>query len=239
MKNSLLHGLRDTASELLDIIFPRVCTVCRRALVRGEDVMCVGCMMDLPVTRQHLRQPNDIHTRLISLRSPIERCAAMFHYHRDSPYSRLIIAAKYRGRPSVGRKMAAMFAEELSGHGFFDGIDLIEPIPLHILKFLRRGYNQTTAIAEGLSKVSGIAIGNHLYAPRPHQSQTHKSADGRRLNAAGAFAVRRTEELKGKHILVVDDVITTGSTMVSALDTIKASQPDIKLSVLSLALTYS
>lgn len=236
--NSLLRSLADMGTEIFDILFPRVCVVCGKPLVAGEDVMCLGCLVDLPRTGQHRRQPNDIHTRLISLHAPLERCASLFHYHKDNPYSTLVKAAKYRSRPSIGRHLGAMFADELKADGFFDGIDLILPVPIHFLRLLTRGYNQTIHIAQGVSKVTGIPVGDNLYAPRPHAAQARKRAEGRRINATGAFAVRNPEQLQGKHLLVVDDVITTGSTMVSALDTIKYAEPTVRLSVLSLALTY-
>lgn len=233
-----MNRLAELGSLVADILFPRVCAVCGRPLVSGEDVMCLGCLVDLPRTNQHLRQPNDIHTRLISLHAPLERCASLFHYHRENPYSRLIKGAKYRGRPSIGRKLARMFATELKPTGFFDGIDLIIPIPIHLFRFLSRGYNQTHYIARGISDVTGIEVGDNLRASRPHSAQARKGADARRANAADTFSVIRPRELAGHHILVVDDVITTGSTMVSALDTIKNAEPSARLSVLSLTLTY-
>lgn len=233
-----MNRLAELGSLVADILFPRVCAVCGRPLVSGEDVMCLGCLVDLPRTNQHLRQPNDIHTRLISLHAPLERCASLFHYHRENPYSRLIKGAKYRGRPSIGRKLARMFATELKPTGFFDGIDLIIPIPIHLFRFLSRGYNQTHYIARGISDVTGIEVCDNLCASRPHSAQARKGAEARRVNAAGTFSVLRPRELAGHHILVVDDVITTGSTMVSALDTIKNAEPSARLSVLSLALTY-
>lgn len=233
-----MNRLAELGSLVADILFPRVCAVCGRPLVSGEDVMCLGCLVDLPRTNQHLRQPNDIHTRLISLHAPLERCASLFHYHRENPYSRLIKGAKYRGRPSIGRKLARMFATELKPTGFFDGIDLIIPVPIHLFRFLSRGYNQTHYIARGISDVTGIEVCDNLRASRPHSAQARKGAEARRVNAAGTFSVLRPRNLAGHHILVVDDVITTGSTMVSALDTIKKAEPSARLSVLSLALTY-
>lgn len=231
--------MKRVLNELLDVLFPRVCTVCHKALVQGEDVMCLGCLAELPLTNQHLRQPNDIHERLVTLHTPVKRCASMFYYHKENPYSRLILAAKYHNRPSVGRKLAEMFSADLCSKGFFDGIDLIIPVPIHFTKLLTRGYNQTLYIAKGISKVSGIAVGENLRANRPHTSQTHKGSEARRANSTGIFSVLRPSELDGLHILLVDDVITTGSTMVSALNTLHAVNPTICLSVLSLALTNS
>lgn len=226
----------DILSEAFDMLFPRVCTVCHTPLVRSEDVMCVSCLADLPLTRVHLRQPNEIHTRLASVRSHPERCAALFSYRSGNPYSRLILAAKYGRRPSVGRKLAAWYATELQRVGFFEGIDLILPMPLYLNRFIRRGYNQSEHIARGLSEVTGIPLGDHLRTRGwIHRSQTRQSAAGRRSNVS--YRVIHPEELAGRHVLVVDDVITTGSTMVAALDALQSTEPSLTVSVLALGLT--
>ncbi|MCH5326448.1 MAG: ComF family protein [Duncaniella sp.] len=235
----LIRCVADVVTDVVDVVMPRLCTVCATPLLKGEDVMCVGCMMDFPSTNLHLTQPNIIHDRLVTLMAPVERCASMFYYSKESRYSRLIVDAKYQGRPSIGRKLAGRFASELQPAGFFDGIDLILPIPIHFLRRMQRGYNQTEAIAEGLSMATGIPVGSNLWARKWHSTQTRKNAEARRRNSASTLAVRNPQELLGKHVLVVDDVITTGSTMVAALETLKQSQPTVRLSVLSLALTQN
>ncbi|MDE5692714.1 MAG: ComF family protein, partial [Duncaniella sp.] len=121
--------------------------------------------------------------------------------------------------------------------GFFDDIDVLIPVPLHFTKLWMRGYNQSHEIARGLSDVTGLPIGDNLIASRPHSTQTRKNASQRRANSIGTFRVTSPEELDSLHILVVDDVITTGSTILSALETIHSSIPSARLSVYSLALS--
>ncbi|MCM1163527.1 MAG: ComF family protein [Muribaculaceae bacterium] len=225
--------------DLIDILLPRVCTVCHKPLVKGEDVMCLRCLAELPLTHLHRHQPNAIHERLASIRSRVERCGSMFFYNKLNPYSRLIISAKYHGRPSVARKLAEMYAPELLQAGFFDGIDLILPIPIHFTKLLTRGYNQSAYIAQGISKITGIPVADNLTARRPHVSQTRKGGHERREANKGIFTIKNPDELAGVHMLIVDDVITTGSTMSMALDTIHSACTGVKTSVLSLALTNS
>lgn len=227
-----------TLSELIDILLPRVCAVCQRPLVRGEDVMCLNCLADMPLTQIHRFQPNALHERLVSLKSKVERGASMFYYHRRNPYTRLIISSKYHGRPSIGRKLARMFADELVRYNFFESVDIILPIPVHFTKLLTRGFNQSEFIAKGIGDVTGIPVGDNLYARLPHVSQTRKSGSERR-EITNNFRVKRPGELTGKHILIVDDVITTGSTVTSALDAIHTECKGVKTSVLSLGLTQN
>ena len=111
------------------------------------------------------------------------------------------------------------------------------PIPLHFIKHLRRTYNQSEEIARGISDVTGLPIIDNLKAARYHATQTRKSAAERKINASGSFKVTRKEEIEGLHILIVDDVITTGATMLDAMETLKTAVPTVTLSVFSLALT--
>lgn len=193
------------------------------------------CDYAMPRCHLHAEPFNEIHRRLAG-KVPIERAAAMFHYYRDTAYTRLIHVAKYGGRPRVGEALAGKFATEIAGDGFFDGIDIILPVPLHRLKRLRRGYNQTEYIARGLSEVTGIPVSDNIVALRGHGTQTRRGAFERWLNSRNVYGVERPEMLAGKHLLVVDDVITSGSTMLSCCEAIQTAVHDARISVLSLGL---
>lgn len=237
MKNSLAKIVITATRGLLDLIVPRLCAVCGTTLIEGEDVMCLGCRATLPVTNIHLKQSNDIQYRLISLKAPLCRCTSYFYYHKENQYAKLIHDAKYHGRPRIGRVLAREHSAKLLADGFFDGIDAIAPIPLHFIKHLRRTYNQSEEIARGISDVTGLPIIDNLKAARYHATQTRKSAAERKINASGSFKVTRKEEIEGLHLLIVDDVITTGATMLEAMETLKTTVPTVTLSVFSLALT--
>lgn len=223
--------------DLLRIIFPEVCEVCGRSLVKGEKVMCLHCDVSMPRTLVHNDEFNVIHRRLAGS-TPIDRAAGMFYYYRESEYARLIHVAKYNSRPIVARQLAEMYACELKPDGFFDGIDVILPVPLHKLKLIRRGYNQSEEIAQGLSAVTGIMVGDNLVALRGHSTQTKKNSYSRWVNAQGVYAVERGDEFEGKHVLVVDDVITTGATLLACCEAIHRVAPTARISVLSLAVTH-
>lgn len=225
-------------NRLVDLIYPRVCEVCGRSLIAGEEVMCLHCAYDLPRTNVHRDPFNMIHQRLATVATPVNRAAGYFHYYREGVYNDIIHRAKYQGRPVLMRAMGERFAQELAADGFFDGIDLVIPVPLYWIKLIRRGYNQTRYLAEGISRVTGIAIGDHLVARRGHSTQTSRSDFARWLNAQSVYGVRNARSLDGRHILIVDDVITTGSTMIACCNAILSAAPTARISVLSLGVAH-
>ncbi len=218
----------------MSVIFPRLCEVCGNSLAHGEEIMCLQCRLDLPRCDIHTLPFNVIHERLLG-HVPIERAAGYFFYYRDSPYANLIHSAKYNGRPHIARILARDFANEIATSGFFDGIDMVIPVPLHRSKLRKRGYNQSFHIAKGISAVTGISIADNLVATRSHSTQTTRGAYARWLNSRDIYAVERAAELDNRHILVVDDVLTTGATLLACCEAIHKVAPTATVSVLTLA----
>lgn len=226
--------LCDTIRTVSEAIFPAVCECCGCSLVKGEKLLCLTCQYEMPRTGYHRDNFGEIHKRLAAPGLPIERTATMFHYIKDSPYAKLIQRAKYNDRPGIVRHLASTFARELSQENFFDGVDLLLPIPLHWLKRLKRGYNQSEEIAVAISKITGIPCGDNLKA-LPHSTQTRKNALQRAANVAGTIKVAYPEEIAGKHIMLIDDVITTGATLLTAAKAIHLASTSTKISILTLA----
>lgn len=204
------------------------------------------CHWSIPRTYYHLSPAgNKLIDKLVSLHVPVEKAAAYFFYKNDNPYGQLLRDAKYNGRPEINRQLSRHFARELKADGFFDDIDLIIPVPLHWLKRLRRGYNQTEYIASGLAEISGLPVCFNLKAIRGHATQTRKHGRERRRALEGIFQVDDAGELAGKHILLVDDVITTGSTILTCAETLYKAVMEsdatqaatCRISILSLATT--
>lgn len=235
----IVKWLGERGDELLGVVFPRVCPVCLRTLVRGEEILCLSCRDEMPVTNLHRQSPNQIMDRVFDLRYRIERATSLFYYNKRDKYVALIHDTKYHGRPSVGKALTARHAQDLRREGFFDGIDLIVSVPLHPFKRLVRGYNQAEVIAEAVSEVTEIPFITPLKASW-HSSQTRKSGRQRQLNVRSAYTLSRKHDIpQGAHILLVDDVITTGSTMRSCMAAIAAKVPGVRFSLYSLALTIS
>lgn len=232
-----LPGLKEWCGDALRVIFPLVCEVCGAPLSRGEQVMCLHCDADMPRARLHKEDFNTIHQRLAG-KAPIDRAAGYFYYYRDSDYAKMIQRAKYNGRPSIVERLARNFVMEIAADGFFEGIDVIQPVPMHWFKRMRRGYNQSEEIAKALCKATGIVCGNHLTITHGRATQTRKSRFERWINTREAYKVVNADGLDGRHLLVVDDVITTGATMLACCEAIHEASPSTRISVLSLGVTH-
>ena len=228
-----------TLSDILDglshAVAPRLCAICRHPLLHDEHLMCLHCLLDMP--RAHITdfEFNTIHSRLAH-HIPVARAVAWYLYDKSSPYARLIVEGKYNMRPRQCRTLGAMMAREIVSTGFFDSIDALVPVPLHWKKRLSRGYNQTEEIARGISCVTGIPVINGLRAVLSHGVQSRHTAAERATALAGTFRALRPDRLAGRHLLIVDDLITTGATIAESLRAISAASPSA-LSILSLAIT--
>lgn len=228
--------LRGVLRRVLCGVYPELCVVCGRGLVSGERVMCMECDEGLPRSFSHRESSPRVSQRLGRVWG-LRGCASWFHYDPTERYAALIRSAKYGDRPWVARYLGARFAAELAGDVFFEGIDVMVPVPLHWRRRMSRGFNQSEEIALGVSSVSGIGVSDALRAVRAHRSQTGFSGAERMENVRGVFGVRDGSELEGRHILMVDDVVTTGATLESALGSVLAACRPSAVSVLTLGVT--
>lgn len=221
-------------SDLIELIFPRHCCVCGEVLSRQEQDMCLDCLYKLPkIEKIHLSELEKVFWG----RFDVERVTAYFYYQKESPYNRLLHKMKYGNHPEVGMRLALMAAEQLSKEGFFDGIDAIVPLPLSKKKRRQRGYNQCDYIAEGLSQTTGIPVlKDCVVRNKSNETQTHKTRDERWRNVEGIFSLANPELIEGKHILLIDDILTTGATLTNCAIAIK-SGCNCRISVFTLAYT--
>ncbi len=222
---------------LLSYLFPRVCHLCGLPLGKTEDCVCASCLARLPRTLYHQRKDNGMEQRFMGL-FPFERATGHFFYSRGSELAQLITDLKYRHFRNVGLMLGRLVGTELFTTGFMSDIDLLMPVPMHFMKQAKRGYNQVNVICEGLSQASMIPVSHELKAVKRHRTQTALTLEQRRPNTAGIFRVRRPERLAHRHILLVDDVCTTGSTLTSAAESLLKAVPTAKISLLTLGVTF-
>jgi ComF family protein len=195
------------------------------------DWICPECWLRLPRTEQDMLRENSTEMVLTQGGSMVankkqmhlERAAAYLFYRKGHAIQEVIHLMKYRDMPELGWWMAEQAVLDLHNEHFFDGIDLIMPMPLHPKRMSERGYNQSEYIARGLSGITGIPVDTeHLVRCKNTPKQALQDAEGRKTNVADAFAVLHPEQVYHKHILLVDDLITTGETVKACLHAMKA-----------------
>lgn len=232
MKHTLL--IKDWLGSFLSLLFPRCCVVCGRPLAKGEECLCTMCNIELPRTDYHLRKDNPVE-KLFWGKIPLERATSFYFYRKGSDFRQILHQLKYGGQKGIGAIMGRYMAAELQQSGFFEGVDVILPVPLHKKKQQIRGYNQSEWIARGITAVTGIPIDTEAVVRRKNtETQTRKSSLERWENVEGIFELHHAEALAGKHILIVDDVLTTGATTVECASCLTGIE-GIRISVLTLA----
>jgi ComF family protein len=227
--------LKQLGSGLLHLIFPRSCATCGNLLLNNEKVLCLSCFAELPRTRFHNNPENDV-ARLFWGRVFLSNATSFIYFNKDSNYRKILHELKYKDQRVVGQELGRLFGLELRDTPFSKA-DLLIPVPLHPSKQRKRGYNQSELIADGVSQVLHIPVRNNLIIRKMKTTtQTRKNRFDRWLNVKDTFQVQDIAALKNKHLLLVDDVITTGATIEACAGSILA-KCDVSLSVISLAYT--
>ena len=223
-------------TDLIEMLFPRYCRVCGNRLGKSESEVCAVCLQKLPRIHHAGKEASEVEKLFWGL-MPIERGSSLFYYEKGSPYGKLLFHLKYYGHPLTGEFLGRYAAIELKKEGFFEGIDLLIPLPLSPGRERKRGYNQSEYIANGIALVTGLPIESHCIVRLiANESQTHMSRIERWENVKGIFAVQNGAPLRGKHLLLIDDVLTTGATLRSCGNEILAAVPDARISIFTLAL---
>lgn len=203
-------------ARLLDVVVPRFCCVCGRRLAIGEEELCARCNMELPRTGFAQSPADNELARGYWGIVAVEHCAALFYYYAHAEATQAVLRFKYADHPETAVFFGRMMAREFGESGFFDDVDVIVPVPLDKTRQRQRGYNQSEMLARGIAEVSGVAVAARAVRRKEFRgSQTRLDRWQRGENVKDVFAVVRPEQLKGKHVLLVDDVITTGATTVS------------------------
>ena len=199
--------------NFLELLYPRLCPACGEQLSVNNLKLCFDCNRDLPLTGFHLHDENEVTEKFIG-RVQIENGGALFRFTKSGRVQALIHQLKYHKNTEVGIHLGRMYGEILKENNAFSDVDLIVPVPLHPKKEKQRGYNQSDMIAQGLSQTIAIPWQRNILIRTEYTtSQTKKSNLERFENVKNAFAITKPKLIEHKHILLVDDVLTTGATL--------------------------
>ena len=206
MKINFIHSI-------IGLIYPSVCAACGTPLFKWEKLVCTRCRSLLPKTGYELNEDNPL-ARLFYGRVRLKAVTACFFFSKEGKVQRLIHELKYKGNADAGVFLGQELGKTIKEAPLFEGLDYLIPVPLHPKREKERGYNQSMMIAQGISEVTGVPIGDRfLFRSVNTATQTHKSKEERWENVKDIFEVRHAEQLEGKYVLLIDDVLTTGATL--------------------------
>jgi ComF family protein len=224
----------EVLKNFIGLFYPEICSVCSQNLMKGEEVICLSCLQKIPRTRLHLERDNAIEQRFWG-KAQVERATAFYFFTKKSKFQKILHQLKYRNNKEIGFVMGKYAAAELVESEDFRQFDYIVPVPLHPNKLRKRGYNQSLCIAQGLAKILDCNIDTrNLVRTVETSTQTKKSVYERWTNTKGIFEVNNPQLFENKRILLVDDVITTGSTLIACVEAIH-EVCNAKVSVFTLA----
>ncbi|MDN3587256.1 ComF family protein [Pedobacter aquatilis] len=222
------------STDLIGLLFPNLCNACGISLFQNEHLICTHCLYDLPFTDYHIYEENRVAKQLWG-RLPLHGAMAMLYFRKGAKVQNLIHNLKYNHKTEVGNLLGNMLGDRLNKSPIYENIDLIIPVPLHKKKLRIRGYNQSTFIAEGISEKMNVPLDeNTLVRITSTESQTKKSRYSRYENMKDVFGITNPDVIKGKHILLIDDVITTGATLEACANALLENGAE-KVSIAALA----
>lgn len=221
-------------NAFLSLIYPRHCEACGRVLHGHELHLCFHCRLNLPKSNYHQMASSPMYMALAG-RVPLVMACSFYLFEKSGKVQKLLHAIKYQKHPELAVYLGREYARDLQKNSVFNNIDAIVPVPLHHNKLKKRGYNQSECFAKGLSEVLCKPVdSSHLIRITETETQTKKQKYQRWENVEGIFQVNEPETLYGKHLLLVDDVVTTGATVEAAWQALKTI-PEVTVSLASIA----
>lgn len=198
--------------SLLHMLFPNVCAGCGNDMISGRTVLCLKCIDAMPETNFEWHSGNPVEKKFWG-RLPLANATAQYYFTRESLMQTLMHEFKYRGNKDLGRQLGRMMGDNIGRSGRFR-IDALIPLPLFETKERRRGFNQAAILCEGIAETLKIPVVNDAIIRSAHtDTQTKKGRIDRWLNMEGRFVLNNAAALAGKHVLLIDDVVTTGATL--------------------------
>lgn len=232
----MIKQLQSYLSDFAHLFFPHNCVGCGSDVVEQNQIICGSCFLRLPETN-FFNYSNNTVEKIFAGRIKLEDAGSAYYFTKHSILQNLVFELKYRGNKEVGLLLGELTARQMSNCRRFEEVDIILPLPLNKQKEKKRGYNQAAMIAQGISRVLNKplmtdAVARNIFT----ETQTHKDRVSRWKTMQDVFEVSKPEALKGKHILLVDDVVTTGATLEACGQTI-LNIPETKLSIATVAYT--
>ena len=227
--------LRRLVDDLGSLIYDDGCIICGRSMGGELGSICLKCRFEMPTTRYLYSSNNPVKEHFEMIASIVE-ASSYLYFRTDDRWRKMIHRLKYQGEWRLGLTFGELYGAELKSSGLYNDVDLVVPVPLHVMKYLKRKYNQSEYIAEGIAKELGVKVDRRsLYRRRNNPSQTRQHASERWLNVSDLFAVRNPERLENRHILLVDDVLTTGATLSACIYALQRDVPTCRISIATLA----
>ena len=222
--------------DIFYLFFPKICVTCSSSLLQSEEVVCTKCRHDLPIIGYTDYQKNKI-TSIFYGKIPIEKATSFLYFYKEGKVQKLIHQLKYKGNQEIGSFIGLWFGQLLKESNQFNDIDYIIPVPLHPKKLRKRGYNQLTTFGNSLNYILKIPYKTGiLVKSNTSKTQTYKNRFDRFFESNSNFKITNTTFLENKHVLLIDDVITTGATLESCcLELLKTK--NIKISIVTIAYT--
>lgn len=231
-----MKSLKTYFADFAALAFPEECRACGATLHRQEQVLCTYCRQHLPYTNFHLDR-NNYTAKQFWGRVDVKAAASFLYFKKGERVQRLLHQLKYRKQPEIGLYLGKLYGNILKELGDFAGADLICPLPLHRERLRTRGYNQSECFASGLGLTMQKAVDGRLLSRQlVTESQTTKSRYDRFLNIGNAFRVQNPLRLQGRHVLLVDDVVTTGATLAAcATEILKIAGTSVSIATIAYA----
>lgn len=224
--------------NIINLFFPPVCSGCHSFLISNENVICTQCRHNIPLTNHHLNPENEAFKKFYG-RIPVEYTSALLYFHKKGIVQELIHNLKYKGQEQIGTVLGEWYAEDLKNSTIIKSVDEIIPVPLHKRKLRERGYNQVTNFGLSLSNGLQIAYNPNLLVRNIYsKTQSKKNLLNRSDGIDTIFDVSFTEKDHNKHFLLIDDVMTTGSTL-EACSHALLKIPGAKISIVCMAMAHS
>ena len=228
--------VRSYFDSFVNLFFPKLCSGCGNDLFGLEELLCVKCLDQLPVTNFHLHASNPVE-KIFWGRIPLVSASSYLYFTKDSLLQHLLHQFKYKGNRQLGFHLGTCMARAFLQSNRFGYFDALVPLPLHPKKEKKRGYNQAEVLCEGVASVMKVPVlKNAVIRPVATETQTQKNRVHRWKNIEGRFLLNDADAVSGKHILLVDDVVTTGATL-EACGMELLNAPGLQLSIATLAYT--